>query len=226
MSETRARNMEKRRQRILDAARAIIIDKGIDGLTTRGLAEAAGVTAPTLYNLIGDKDAIIGAMIGEGVERVWAKLDFEACETPLEMAEMIIETAYEEVLSNQDYYRAVSLATDRVTGSYAARGDQAADHAVAGQRSVEMAATACRAAIAQGYLNGRIAADTLGLQMFISYRGPMRDFAHRIISVEECRRRQLRGFYMAMATDATPEFRELLLTKIEALETDGAAVAA
>jgi|TARA_R110001606_G_scaffold74462_3_gene172551 AcrR family transcriptional regulator len=223
MSETRARNMEKRRQRILDAARAIIVENGVDGLTTRGLAEAAGVTAPTLYNLIGDKDAIIRTMIGDGVERVWAKLDFDSCQTPLDMAEMIIETAYAETLTDQDYYRAVSLATDRVPGAYAARGDLAADHTVAGQRSVDMAAKACRSAIEQGYLAGRISAETLGLEMFISYRGHVRDWAQAIISNEECRRRQLSGFYLVMAADATPEFREVLLGKIEALQTDRAA---
>ena len=83
-----------------------------------------------------------------------------------------------------------------------------------------MAATACRAAIAQGYLSGRISAETLGLEMFISYRGPMRDWAQGIISMGECRRRQLRGFYLVMAADATPEFREVLLSKIESLEVD------
>ncbi|MEP2990573.1 MAG: TetR/AcrR family transcriptional regulator [Parasphingorhabdus sp.] len=227
MSETRARNMEKRRQRILDAARAIIIDKGIDGLTTRGLADVAGVTAPTLYNLIGGKDEIIRAMISEGVERVWDQLDFASCQTPLEMAELIIDKAFSQVMSDQGYFRAVTLATDRVTGSYAARGDMAFEHSAAGQRSVEMATTVCRTAIAQNMLSGRISAETLGLEMFISYRGPMRDWAHGIISAKECRRRQMRGFYLVMAADATPEFRELLLGKIEDLETeaDGAKAA-
>ena len=76
MSQTRARNMERRRQRILEAAGSIIPKKGVDGLTTRGLADVAGVTAPTLYNLIGGKDEIIRAMIGEGVERVWDQPGF------------------------------------------------------------------------------------------------------------------------------------------------------
>ncbi len=226
MSETRIHNMEKRRQRILAAARKIIAEKGMDGLTTRGLAEAAGVTAPTLYNLIGDKDAIIRMMITESVENVWERLDFESCETPLEMAEHVVETAFEQVMSDEDYFRAVSLATERVQGSFAARGDMAMDHSSAGQRSADMATAACRAAIAQGQLQGRISAETLGLEMFISYRGPMRDWAHGIISARECRRRQLRGFYLVMAADAVPEFREILLDKIEALETDCAAEAA
>lgn len=59
--------------------------------------------------------------------------------------------------------------------------------------------------------------------MFISYRGHVRDWAQAIISNEECRRRQLSGFYLVMAADATPEFREVLLGKIEALQTDRAA---
>lgn len=220
MSGTRARNMEKRRQRILDAARAIVLEKGVDGLTTRGLASLSGVTAPTLYNLIGDKEEIIRAMVGEGVEKVWERLDFDACATPLEMAEMIIETAYQEVMSDQNYFRAVVIATDRIAGSYAAPGDAGTPPSIAGRRSVDMATAACRAAIAQGQLSGRISAETLGLEMFVSYRGPMRDWAHGIISAEECRRRQMRGFYLIMAADATPEFREILLQKIEMLETD------
>jgi AcrR family transcriptional regulator len=222
MSETRARNMEKRRQQILKAARTIIIDKGIDGLTTRGLALAAKVTAPTLYNLIGDKEEIIRSMVAEGVEKVWDRLDFDACDTPLEMAEMIIETAYQEVTSDVDYFRAVSIATDRIAGSYAARGDMGASHSIAGQRSVDMASATCRAAIAQRQLSGRISPETLGLEMFISYRGPMRDWAHGLISAEECRRRQMRGFYLIMAADATPEFREILLQKVEMLEANAA----
>ena len=226
MSDVRARNMEKRRQRILEAAREIIVDKGVDRLTTRGLAEAAGVTAPTLYNLIGGKDDIIRAMIVESVERVWDKLSFDSCETPLEMAEHIIETAFDHVMADEDFFRAAMLGTDHVMGSFAARGDMAADHSSAGQRSADMATAACRAAIAQGQLQGRISAETLGLEMFISYRGPTRDWAQGIISAEECRRRQLRGFYLVMAADATPEFREILLGKIEALEKDVAAKAA
>jgi len=223
MSETRARNMEKRRQRILDAARTIIVGKGIDGLTTRGLAEAADVTAPTLYNLIGGKEEIIRVMIAEGVEKVWDRLDFNACDTPLEMAEMVIEIAYEEVMSDMDYFRAVTIATDRIAGSYAARGDLGTSHSSAGQRSVDMAATACRAAISQGQLSGRISAEILGLEMFISYRGPMRDWAYGIISAGECRRRQMRGFYLIMAADASPDFREILLQKIELLDADATA---
>lgn len=218
MSETRTRNMEKRRQRILDAARAIIIDKGIDGLTTRGLAKAADVTAPTLYNLIGGKEEILRTMISQGVEKVWTRLNFETLDSPLAMAEMIIEQAAQVVEDDADYFRAMVLGSDRMVGSYTAQGDLVSATSVAGQRSIEMAATACRAAISQGLLRGNLSAAELGQQMFICYRGPMRDWAYGLISREETKRRMMRGFYLVMASDASPEFRDILIAKAKVLQ--------
>lgn len=223
VSETRTRNMEKRRQRILEAARAIIIDQGIDGLTTRGLAKAAGVTAPTLYNLIGGKEEILRTMISQGVEKVWARLNFESLESPLDMAERIIEQAAQVVDDDADYFRAMILGADRIIGSYTAQGDLVSTASVAGQRSIEMAATACAAAISQGLLRGNLPAAELGQQMFICYRGPVRDWAYGLISREETKRRTMRGFYLVMAADASPDFRDLLVEKAKLLEAESPA---
>src|SRR5215831_10171727 len=49
----------ERRERIAQAARALIAERGYEGLTMRDLARAARVSVPTLYNLFGSKDAII-----------------------------------------------------------------------------------------------------------------------------------------------------------------------
>jgi AcrR family transcriptional regulator len=49
----------ERRERILDAARTLVADRGYEGLTMRDLARAAKVSVPTLYNLFGSKDAIL-----------------------------------------------------------------------------------------------------------------------------------------------------------------------
>ncbi|MEO8550295.1 MAG: helix-turn-helix domain-containing protein [Kofleriaceae bacterium] len=49
----------ERRERILDAARKLVAERGYDGLTMRDLARAAKVSVPTLYNLFGSKDAIL-----------------------------------------------------------------------------------------------------------------------------------------------------------------------
>lgn len=48
--------------RILLAAQAIIAASGIEAATTRNVAVAAGVQAPTIYRLFGDKDGLLLAV--------------------------------------------------------------------------------------------------------------------------------------------------------------------
>ena len=62
----RTLEMNRRRDRILEAARELISKHGSGHLTMRSLAEASGVTVPTIYNLIGNKDAVLGATIHPG----------------------------------------------------------------------------------------------------------------------------------------------------------------
>lgn len=50
------------RGRILAAAAALVAAGGIDAATTRAVAAAAGVQAPTLYRLFGDKDGLLAAV--------------------------------------------------------------------------------------------------------------------------------------------------------------------
>ena len=63
----------ERRRRILQASREFLGRVGYANVTMKGLAEAAGVTAPTLYNTFGSKDELLyeavleqyGAMLEE-----------------------------------------------------------------------------------------------------------------------------------------------------------------
>src|SRR3954447_461797 len=50
------------RSAIIDAAARLLGEQGAAALTTRGVAEAAGVQAPTIYRLFGDKDGLIDAV--------------------------------------------------------------------------------------------------------------------------------------------------------------------
>ena len=50
------------RERILVAAAALVASGGREAATTRAVAGAAGVQAPTLYRLFGDKDGLLAAV--------------------------------------------------------------------------------------------------------------------------------------------------------------------
>jgi len=93
----RALQMNLRRERILDAARSVISEQGYDCLTMRSLARASGVTVPTIYNLIGNKDAVLGATILDGGTRFFGEVRPGAGPVALlekNVAELLRQPAY------------------------------------------------------------------------------------------------------------------------------------
>lgn len=54
------------RTRVLEAASKLIITGGITALTTRAVAAAASIQAPTLYRLFGDKRGLLNAVAEHG----------------------------------------------------------------------------------------------------------------------------------------------------------------
>lgn len=50
------------RSKIVDVAARLLHERGPAAVTTRGVAEAAGVQAPTIYRLFGDKDGLLDAV--------------------------------------------------------------------------------------------------------------------------------------------------------------------
>ena len=91
--------MNRRRDRILDAARKVISQQGYEHLTMRALAEASGVTVPTIYNLIGNKDAVLGATIRDGTIRFFGDV------RPGSSPTAILEKNVQELLRQPAYYR-------------------------------------------------------------------------------------------------------------------------
>jgi AcrR family transcriptional regulator len=61
MTET-ARNRADTRARIVDETARLLQEQGPAAVTTRAVADAAGVQAPTIYRLFGDKDGLLDAV--------------------------------------------------------------------------------------------------------------------------------------------------------------------
>ena len=94
--------MAERRERILQAAREIIADHGFEALTIRELAQAAGVTAPTIYNLIGSKDQVLVAAVAEQTERFLRGIE----RAPGDVIP-IVDANLRELLRMPAYYRSL-----------------------------------------------------------------------------------------------------------------------
>jgi len=53
------------RRRILAAARKLLAEQGVEGLTMQAVADAAGVGKGTVFHRFGDRDGLTGALIDE-----------------------------------------------------------------------------------------------------------------------------------------------------------------
>jgi len=67
---------EATRQRILETARELFAQRGLEAATTRELAARAGIAAGTLFNYFPSKEALALALVGEALEAGHA--DFRA----------------------------------------------------------------------------------------------------------------------------------------------------
>ncbi|MFD7639204.1 TetR/AcrR family transcriptional regulator [Kitasatospora sp. NPDC059795] len=61
------------RERILAAAAELLAEGGAEAMSTRAVGAAAGVQAPTLYRLFGDKQGLIDAVVNHAFERYLAE---------------------------------------------------------------------------------------------------------------------------------------------------------
>jgi AcrR family transcriptional regulator len=70
------------REEILQAARTLVQQEGIKGLTMRALGRAVGVTAPTLYDYFPSKEAVLDALFVQGTQILTRAFDVAIDSTP------------------------------------------------------------------------------------------------------------------------------------------------
>jgi len=76
-SARRVPSQERSRRRvaeILDAAERIVVEDGVEALTTRGIATAAGVPIATLYQYFADKESVLIALAQRDMDEMDAEV--------------------------------------------------------------------------------------------------------------------------------------------------------
>lgn len=210
---TRQANKEKRRRRILDAAREILTEKGYEALNTRDLAKAAGVTTPTLYNLVGNKDAILLQLSLASIGELEQTLNELSSDDALGFIEGIVNESLKLIEGDDSFFRGSMIAMYQLSQE----GSEATPEQRYAARCTEVAIHGCELAEAQGLLLGNISAATLGEQLYSAFCAPFREWIYRRLGPEAFREKALRGFYMCLCSDATPAFLATLRSKLQAL---------
>src|SRR6478609_7270621 len=114
------------RAKIVDVAARLLVEAGKAAVTTRGVAEAAGVQPPTIYRLFGDKDGLLEA-VAEHVMATYVSAKAEIVKAasaagvdPLDELRSGWEMQIEFGVANPTLFRLLSE-PDRVPQSPAAR---------------------------------------------------------------------------------------------------------
>ncbi len=210
MSTVRALNMEKRRERILAQAREMLARGGFDSLNLRDLAEVSGVTVPTIYNLIGNKAEILKSLVLDSFAQYDQVLQAKLPCPTTEMPALMISTLFEIMSKEEAGYRATGLAMERL------ESDPASEDVYAYKRAPlrEYLGNFCQAAVGDGLLRGDIDRAVLIEVMINHHQVAFRDWVHRAISLEDLMAQTLQGFYVALAADATDEYREIIFREL------------
>lgn len=92
----RQERSRRRVEGLLDAAARLVIDRGVEALTTRDIAEAAGAPVASLYQYFADKEDVLLALAQRDMDemdtQVASDLDDLAAAGPLSLASLVRTT--------------------------------------------------------------------------------------------------------------------------------------
>jgi AcrR family transcriptional regulator len=107
----RERNVEARRQRILQAARVLLSRGGLGALSMRKLAEEASLSVNTLYNLWGTREEILQALTLDARDQMEASLPKdESPDDPIDYCRSLVRATVRETCRQHELFRPMMLA--------------------------------------------------------------------------------------------------------------------
>jgi len=211
---TRTANMAMRRDRILDTARDIIAESGFEALGIRELARRAGVTVPTIYNLIGNKSALVAQLFNDTISPFEDLQFIGEDDDPVGAPERFFENLIAWMRGRENYHRAEFLAREHLRKA----GDAVAVEMH--ERVIGIAIEACEQLRNAGVLLGAVGTRQLGELVEHQVRLAFHDWAHGAVNLEQFRRRLIVGTYLCLAADASSEYHPRFIEKLRSCDSD------
>ncbi len=210
----REENIEKRRQRILAAARQVIASKGPEALSMRALGARARLSVTTLYNLFGTKDDILVALIEDGVATVGPILQDESTSDPFAAVQGLTVSPVAYLIENARIFRPMIA-----VGLYGNRGRAPHMQMLYG-RLIASIEQLIEAAQAKQYFTQAISPRLVAAEVFYSFRQALEDWGAGLIEDDAFLRRVQVGVHfvlLAVATDKVQANVQRHVTNIQDL---------
>jgi AcrR family transcriptional regulator len=111
---------DRTRAQLVEVAAHLLATEGPDAVTTRSVALAAGVQAPTIYRLFGDKSGLLDAVVEHGFASYMARKHLDADSDPVESLRAGWELHVGFGLANPELFRLMHTALRTPQGRAAA----------------------------------------------------------------------------------------------------------
>lgn len=192
----RERAKDSRRNKILRTARDLIQATGKAGFSMRALANGAGLSEATPYNLFGSKKAIMIALLDDDVRQFEARLMRRRGD---ELARFFgaITLTREWYAREPNYHRVVLAGAYQDDGRRDFRADFRASRSAFWQRLVAEA-------IQAGVLNEGTPVEPFARTLAYVFRSAILEWVQGDISLQEMGARANYGFALILSTVATP----------------------
>lgn len=206
----REQNRHDKRALIVDAARKLMRSRKMAGFSMRQLAEVAGVSSATPYNLFGSKQGVIAAVMDTDLsdfkERLLAD-NKDSIEVFFHLVTVTVSLFGEE----PNYHKTGALAVHQET-------DESIKSSF-GQPRLEMMRNLIYRAIQQGQINHQINADSLSISLNMQFYSWIQAWANDRISLEDLELRGHYSFALSLAGVATDASRGELTARLLDLQS-------
>jgi AcrR family transcriptional regulator len=201
---------EARRQRILDAAAAIVEEGGLDALTMRRLSDTAGVSYATVYNLVGGKEDVLVAVLQSELARLSRELAALETKNPIDHERELVAGLVDHCVARPRLYRPLVLAVHAPAAG--GRGLPIRRRTIATHERL------IREAIARGLLVDDLDAAVLARHVTLAVNGVLRRWASGETRRSEFRAEADYALLASLLGVASPSTRKRLLTELRKCE--------
>jgi len=185
---------DRRRQRIVQAARALIRETGETGLSMRALAERAKVSLSTPYNLFGSKQAVLAALLDADIADYQARLRRRGGDA-LDTVFDAVKLGSKFFAREPEFYRAVLAAVYGAGSEYR--------NVFRGPRRAFWRGLVDDA-IANGFIAKEIHTEAFATNLVLIYFAAIMDWVSGEMSLREMELRVQYGFALCLLAAATP----------------------
>ncbi len=196
----------RRRQRIISATRELLRERDADKVLVTDVADRAGVSVATIYNLVGTRDRMLVAVLEDTIVHIRKSVATAAPATGVDACLAIAKVSCDVVLADPGPQRAV-------IGVIGAWGPDV--WLVAGMETLY--AAAIEQAVADGAFVATARPDVLADSLLLAHRGVLISWVfHQLTDADYRRDSELMALQL-LANAAVPALRADLLRRIDDL---------